>query len=111
MRAPFQQTSSKTMWIARPAPEGLCAEQILPVDWNAITQGASVATNYQLMPGDRLYVAEDKMVAFDTWVSKAISPFERLFGFTLLGTQTIQTINRYPAGNFSNPGQNFATGT
>jgi polysaccharide export outer membrane protein len=107
----FQQTSSKTMWIARPAPEGLCAEQILPVDWNAITQGGSVATNYQLMPGDRLYVAEDKMVAFDTFVSKAISPFERLFGFTLLGTQTIQTINRFPAGNFSNSGQNFATGT
>lgn len=107
----FQTNSSCTMWVARPAPEGLCAEQILPVDWQAITQGGSVATNYQLLPGDRLYVAEDKLVAFDTLVNKAISPFERMIGFTLLGTQTIQTINRFPAGNFNNAAQNFATGT
>jgi polysaccharide export outer membrane protein len=107
----FQTTSSTTMWVARPAPEGLCAEQILPIDWHAITQGASVATNYQMMPGDRLYVAEDKLVAFDTFINKAISPFERMIGFTLLGTQTLQTINRFPAGNFSNSAQNFATGT
>ena len=107
----FQTSSSQTMWIARPAPEGMCAEQILPIDWAAITQGGSVATNYQVMPGDRLYVAEDKLVATDTWLGKVIAPVERLFGFTLLATQTIQTINRYPAGNFSNAGQNFASGT
>ncbi|MBL9125915.1 MAG: hypothetical protein JNG90_19895, partial [Planctomycetaceae bacterium] len=50
-------------------------------------------------------------VAIDTYLSKIIAPAERLFGFTLLSTQTIQTINRYPAGNFSNAGQNFASGT
>lgn len=107
----FQTSSSQTMWIARPAPEGLCAEQILPVDWAAISQGASPATNYQIMPGDRLYVAEDKLVALDTWLSKVIAPAERLFGFTLLSTQTLQTINRYPAGNFNNNQQSIATGS
>ncbi len=40
--------------------------QILPVDWKAITAQAATETNYQLMPGDRVFVAEDKMVAFDT---------------------------------------------
>jgi hypothetical protein len=27
-----------------------------------------------------------------------IAPFERIFGVTLLGTQAIQTINRFPNG-------------
>ena len=39
-------------------------------------------TNYQLMPGDRLFVSEDKLVAVDTRLGKIIAPFERIFGFT-----------------------------
>ena len=31
-------------------------------------------------------------------LNQMIAPFERIFGFTLLGTQTIQTINRFPLG-------------
>jgi hypothetical protein len=31
-------------------------EQILPVDWNGITRAGNTRTNYQLLPGDRLYV-------------------------------------------------------
>jgi hypothetical protein len=27
-----------------------------------------------------------------------IAPWERIFGVTLLGTQTVQTINRFPLG-------------
>jgi protein involved in polysaccharide export with SLBB domain len=45
----------KHVWIARPAPAG-GPEQILPVDWKAITQDGQSATNYQLLPGDRLFV-------------------------------------------------------
>lgn len=92
------QISSKRMWIARPAPDGLGYQQILPINYREITQGASTTTNYQLMPGDRLYIAEDKMIALDNFVAKMTSPFERLFGFTLLGSQTIQTVNRFPRG-------------
>jgi protein involved in polysaccharide export with SLBB domain/beta-lactamase regulating signal transducer with metallopeptidase domain len=44
------------IWIARPAPNGVGVEQILPVAWNDIADGASTATNYQLMPGDRLFI-------------------------------------------------------
>ena len=90
--------ASKQIWIARPAPYGLDCDQVLPVDWDAITAGASTATNYQVFPGDRIYVAEDKMVAFDTMVQKLTSPFERMFGFSLLGAQSVQTMNRFPKG-------------
>jgi polysaccharide export outer membrane protein len=70
----------------------------LPVNWEEITQGAATATNYQILPGDRIFLAENKMIAFDATLNKLIAPFERVFGFTLLGTQTIQTINRFPLG-------------
>jgi polysaccharide export outer membrane protein len=101
----FTQASSENLWISRPAPDGTGRYQVMPVDWNAIVQGGATATNYQLLPGDRLFVAESKMVATDTFVNRAIAPFERIIGFTLLGTQTIQTINRFPRGlNNNNTG-------
>ncbi len=96
--------SSKTIWIARPAPSGAGCDVILPVDWNQITAGAATATNYQVFPGDRVFIAENKLIAVDGALSRAIAPFERIFGFTLLGTQAIQTINRLPLGFGSNTG-------
>lgn len=94
----YTVNQSENMWIARPAPDGVGYDQILPINWNAITQGGSTSTNYQILPGDRIYIGEDKMVAFDTFVQKMTAPFERIFGFTLLGTQTVQQINRSPTG-------------
>ena len=93
----LSQVSSKQIWIARPAPSGGC-DQILPVDWVSITKGGSTTTNYQVMPGDRIFVKEDHWVAFDTALGKVLSPFERMFGFTLLGTETVQAVNRFPRG-------------
>lgn len=94
----LRQVSSKTIWIARPAPDGAGCDQILPVNWKEITRGGATATNYQLLPGDRVFIAEDKLMAFDTIVNKVLNPIERMVGFTLLGTQTIQQINRFPQG-------------
>ena len=88
----LSQISSTKIWISRPAPNGVGCEQILPVDWNEITRGASTATNYQIMPGDRLFIAADKLLAFDNFVSKVTRPFERVFGFTILGSQMINRI-------------------
>ena len=70
--------------------------------WLGISQRGDVTTNYQLMPGDRLYVAEDKLVAFDTALAKIISPIERMLGVTLLGTQTANRITTY--GTVNNQG-------
>jgi polysaccharide export outer membrane protein len=80
--------SSTQMWIARP-DRAKGTSQILPVDWDAVTQRAEVETNYQLMPGDRLYIAQDRLVALDGNLAKLTAPFERVFRFTLLGTGTL----------------------
>jgi polysaccharide export outer membrane protein len=96
--AGLQAASSKRMWVARPAPDHLCYDQVLPVDWDAIVEEGDTTTNYQLLPGDRLYIAENKLLALDNLVTQATQPFERIFGFTLLGAQSIQTLNRFPQG-------------
>ena len=84
--------SSKAIWIARPGMNSQGGDQILPVNWLAITQRADPTTNYQVLPGDRVYVAEDKLVAFDNGLAKLIAPAERVFGFTLLGTSVTQRL-------------------
>lgn len=90
------QLSSTDMWIARPGPAGMECHQILPVDWEAITRGADPSTNYQIFPGDRIFIAEDRLRAFDSLVSKVSTPFERIAGSMLLWGQTIQTMQRFP---------------
>lgn len=95
----LSRLSSKKIWIARPVPDGRGCDQILPVNWNEITAGANTATNYQILPGDRVFLAEDRFVATETFISKVTAPFERIAGFALLGAQTIQTFNRFPLGN------------
>ncbi len=88
----LQSNSSTRMWIARPGYNDCGGDQILPVDWVAVTQRGDINTNYQLLPGDRLYVSEDKLVALDTTVAKIFAPLERVFGVTLLGTQTVSRL-------------------
>lgn len=92
------QASSKKMWIARPTPGSVDCHQILPVDWDTITRGGGTATNYQLLPGDRLFVAENHLIAWANLTSIFLNPIERVIGFTLLGAQTVQTLQRFPEG-------------
>lgn len=98
----FSSNSSLRMWIARPGFNNQGGDQIMPIDWLGISQRADVTTNYQLMPGDRLYVAQDRLVALDTALAKLISPIERLLGVTLLGTQTANRITTYGQTNQGN---------
>jgi len=86
----LSRLSSKDIWIARPAPSQVGCDQILPVDIDAIMKGASTATNYQILPGDRVFIAQDQWYAFDSLVGKVTAPFERIFGFSLLGAQTVR---------------------
>jgi protein involved in polysaccharide export with SLBB domain len=104
----LDQVSSKRIWIARPAREP-GQVQILPVDWFAITEQAAISSNYQVLPGDRVFVAEDKMVAFDTQLAKLLAPFERMMGFTLLGTGTVTRLSGKVLRGGGNP-QNFGGG-
>ena len=88
----LSQLSSTHIWIARPAPGGFGCEQVMPIDWSAITQGASTATNYQLLPGDRLFIAQDEMVTLNNMVNKVVAPFERLMGFMGLDASTVRNL-------------------
>lgn len=97
----LSQISSTKIWIARPAPNGVGCEQILPVDYVAITRGAATATNYQMMPGDRLFIAVDPLTKFDAVIGRITSPFERLFGFTSLGTAMLNRIERFGRGSLN----------
>ncbi len=99
----LDSNSSTRMWIARPGRNDCDGDQLLPVDWLAVTQRGDTSTNYQILPGDRLFVSEDKLVAFDTKLGKLIAPFERIAGFIALGTSTTQELvffNRGGTGGF-----------
>ena len=84
--------SKKDIWIARPAPPEVGCDQVLPVDWDAIVQGGATGTNYQVLPGDRIYVRADHWFTFDTAVAKLTAPLERVAGFALLGNGTVRAI-------------------
>ncbi len=95
-----RQSNKRKMWIARPAPSGVGCDQILPIDWVAITKGGSTQTNYQILPGDRIFIAEDKFILLDGTLAKFTAPFERILGFSMLGGQTVQLLQRFPEGRY-----------
>jgi polysaccharide export outer membrane protein len=84
-------SSTHRIWVARPSPCENGCDQVLPVDWKAVVEGGSTATNYQILPGDRIFVKADALISIDNWVAKFLSPLERLMGFALLTGATIQT--------------------
>jgi polysaccharide export outer membrane protein len=88
------QGSNKKIWVARPAPAGSCEELKLPVDWLGIVRRGETATNYQILPGDRIYVQAAPLVKADAYIARVLSPIERLLGTTLLTTATIQSIQQ-----------------
>lgn len=90
----LSRLSSKNIWIARPSPTG--CDQLLPVRWDEITQGGGICTNYQVLPGDRIYIGQDHLIALDSFVTKVLNPIERMFGTTLLGIQTVQNARALP---------------
>jgi polysaccharide export outer membrane protein len=75
------------------------------VDWVGVTQGGSPAANYQVMPNDRIYVKAKGMVTFDTALSRFLSPIERVFGITLLGSSTVNSIKNGGLNNGTTTGR------
>jgi len=95
-------SSTNRIWVARPAPAG-APPQILPVNWNAVVSQGETGTNYQLLPGDRVFVAAQPMVRIDTYVGRAVAPFERLLGVGLLGNGAFLSFSGNN-NNFNNGG-------
>jgi len=85
--------SKRNIWVARRTPHPGQPWQILPVDWIGITQHGITQTNYQIMPGDRIYVKAQKLVALDRTLARIIAPIERVMGITLLGTNVVNQIS------------------
>ena len=104
----LSQISSKNIWVARPKPahlaaDGPCGEpcgQVMPVDWRAITREGLVATNYQLLPGDRVYIQADHLTATGNFLNKLFAPYERVLGVTLLTNGAVRSLegNRLGGG-------------
>lgn len=98
----ISRVANKQIWIARPAPGQGC-DQILPVEWEQVVKGGSTTTNYQLLPGDRVFIADNPWADVTMVISRTISPFERLLNFGLLGSSSLQNLHRFPKGNFAQP--------
>jgi polysaccharide export outer membrane protein len=99
--------SSKRIWIARPTPYA-DQVQVLPIDWRSITAQASTVTNYQIMPGDRIFIAENEWVALDTRIGKFVAPIERAAGFSMLFTGVMSRFSgRVINSGFGAFGRNF----
>jgi polysaccharide export outer membrane protein len=83
--------SKHRIWVARSNCPG-CPQTLLPVDWIGMTQRGEGMTNWQIMPGDRIYVKADVFRTFDTHLAKILQPIERIFGGVLLGSETVNSI-------------------
>jgi polysaccharide export outer membrane protein len=94
--------SKKRIWVARATPDH-APPLILPVDWCGIVKNGSAATNYQIFPGDRVYVNSDALIRTDSALGKFLAPIERTLGTVLLGSSTVNSIrNSNGTGNGSN---------
>jgi polysaccharide export outer membrane protein len=89
------------IWVARAGENG--CETILPVDWNGVTAYGRANTNYQLLPGDRLFVMAYPLVNVDSTLARVFAPFERVFGFALL-TLNVTRFNQVNPGGFGGGG-------
>lgn len=103
----LSDVSSQEIWVARPAPAGVNVAQTMPVDWEAITRGGITTTNYQLFPGDRVFIQSRGLIRMDNAISMVIAPFENIMGFTLLGSglyKSVKFANRFNGSSGSGTG-------
>jgi polysaccharide biosynthesis/export protein len=91
-------SDKREIFVARPSPGDVAGDQVLPVDWVGLCTKGRTATNYQLQPGDRVYVNSEHIVQFDTRLARILSPIDRLLGTTLLGSSVYYNF-RYDGNN------------
>jgi len=92
--------SSKKLWVARPAPTDCASgDQILPVDWCGITQKGQVKTNFQLLPGDRVFVMSQPLTKFNTYLGRVYTPIQQTLGVALFGASTYSTFRSLNQNN------------
>lgn len=85
MGGTWMMSSNKHLWLARPNGQNPKEMQLFPINWPALTQGGSPETNYQLLPGDRLYVRANPLNTLSMRIMQVIRPIEMTMGFGMLG--------------------------
>jgi len=70
-------SSTRKIVLARPSPVAMGCNQVMPVDWQAVLHG-STATNYQIFPGDRIYVYADPLICLDNHLAKILAAAGKL---------------------------------
>lgn len=91
--------------LVRPAPPGACCAQTLPVNIAAIMQAGDTTTNYQLLPGDRLFVYRDPIVRSTIFVNRLAAPFNTVLNSILtysFTSRSVSSINVPINGGFGN---------
>lgn len=99
-------SNSHRIWVARPAPADAECEQILLVDWEGIVQRGRTATNYQLLPGDRLYIKADPWIKAEQVITKVTAPFTAFSNFA----QNMLTLEETFRLAFTSAGGLFGSG-
>ena len=97
-----QVASKRDIWVARRSPNG-GPDQILPVCWEEVTQQGITRTNYQVLPGDRIYVRAQKLISFDNALAKFLQPIERVFGVILLSSEAVNSIKNRTTNGTTTP--------
>jgi len=99
------------VWIARPGPDENAKEQIIPIQWRAITRGGVAKMNYQIFPGDRIYVQAKPIIALDTYLGLVLNPIQRVMGAITLGVGTYNSLATVGQnGGIGTPGSAGTTG-
>lgn len=86
-------SSTRKIWVARPTPGNLGYRNIMPVDWHAITQAGATDTNYELFPGDRVYVQANCLITINNRVAQVLAPINQIMGSIFLGTTTASSFS------------------
>jgi polysaccharide export outer membrane protein len=96
--------STRKIWVARPTPCDASCYQILPVNWQVITRAGDTCTNYQILPGDRIFVHANCLIAFNNYLVQVLTPIENMFGAVLLGAATVNVLRNGNNNNNNNTG-------
>jgi len=101
-----QKAARKQVWIMRRLGAEGNREQILKVDWLAITREGVAATNYQLLPGDRVFCksASGEVETADLQAQKDVGPaaFYRRTGYPASALFYYEMVRRrYPGTTWS----------
>jgi polysaccharide export outer membrane protein len=106
---PFQAHKGRVCLI-RPAPAGSCEQLVLPVDYKGIVYCGDTTTNYQILPGDRLYVGPAPLLKADAYLARVLAPIDRFLGTTLLTEGSISSLQGIATFHSTRNGGTTTTG-